>query len=77
MNTTPRAEPGRITLRLDEVARALGIGRRTLERAIHAGEFPAPSRRVGRVPLWSADVIRQWLESDPESATTRGKGVAR
>lgn len=52
----------RLALRLDEVAAALGIGRRTLERERSAGRFPPPDLTIGKAPLWSPETIRAWIE---------------
>ena len=54
--------PERLALRLDEVAVALGMSRRTIERLRSAGRFPKPDRKVGKVPLWSPATIRRWVE---------------
>jgi predicted DNA-binding transcriptional regulator AlpA len=61
--TTPLdAVMGRLALRLDELAAALGVSRRAIERERSAGRFPPPDRRIGRMPLWSPATIRAWLE---------------
>ena len=62
--TTPAADPlaGRLALRLDEVAAALGVSRSAVERERRAGRFPKPDRLVGRMPLWSFATIRDWIE---------------
>ena len=52
----------RLAFRLDEVAAALGISRRTLERERSAGRFPRPDLRVGKSPLWRPETIRHWVE---------------
>jgi predicted DNA-binding transcriptional regulator AlpA len=52
----------RLTLRLDELARALGISRRALERERSAGRFPRPDLTIGRMPLWRPETIRDWIE---------------
>jgi predicted DNA-binding transcriptional regulator AlpA len=52
----------RFALRLDEVARAIGISRRALERERSAGRFPKPDITIGRMPLFRPETIRQWLE---------------
>jgi hypothetical protein len=52
----------RMTLRLDELATALGVSRRVLERERSAGRFPAPDLSVGRMPLWKPQTIRAWIE---------------
>jgi predicted DNA-binding transcriptional regulator AlpA len=53
---------GRLALRLDELAAALGVSRRAIERERSAGRFPRPDRIIGRMPLWSPETIRAWLE---------------
>jgi predicted DNA-binding transcriptional regulator AlpA len=61
--TTPPEPPvDRLALRLDEVAAAVGLSRRAIERERSAGRFPRPDRVVGRVPLWSPDTVRRWVE---------------
>lgn len=58
---------GRFTLRLEELAAALGISRRALERERSAGRFPRPDMTIGRMPLWRPETIRQWIESEKKS----------
>lgn len=60
----PRAVPldDRLTLRLDDVAQALGIGRRTLERERSAGRFPPPDLHIGKAPLWKPETVRRWVD---------------
>lgn len=52
----------RMALRLDELAAALGISRRAVERERSAGRFPKPDLTIGRMPLWRPETIRQWVE---------------
>jgi predicted DNA-binding transcriptional regulator AlpA len=52
---------GRLALRLDEVAGALGVSRRTIERERAAGRFPKPDLTIGRMPLWRPETIRAWV----------------
>jgi predicted DNA-binding transcriptional regulator AlpA len=52
----------RLTLRLDEIAKALGVSRRAIERERSAGRFPPPDRTIGRMPLWRPETVRAWLE---------------
>jgi predicted DNA-binding transcriptional regulator AlpA len=52
-----------MTLRVDDLAVALGMSRRTIERLRSAGRFPAPDLRVGRIPLWRPETIRTWLDN--------------
>jgi predicted DNA-binding transcriptional regulator AlpA len=62
--TPPEAGPAveRLALRLDEVAAALGVSRRAVERVRAAGRFPRPDRTLGRMPLWRVETVRAWLE---------------
>ena len=48
--------------RLDAIAKALGISRRTLERERSAGRFPPPDLHIGKMPLWRPETIRRWVE---------------
>ncbi len=59
----------RMTLRLDEVADAIGVSRRVLERERAAGRMPKPDLRIGKMPLWRVETIHAWISSG-------GKGVA-
>jgi predicted DNA-binding transcriptional regulator AlpA len=52
---------GRLALRLDEVAYALGVSRRAIERERSAGRFPKPDLTIGRMPLWRPETIRAWV----------------
>jgi predicted DNA-binding transcriptional regulator AlpA len=47
---------------IDELAAALGISRRTMERERSAGRFPPPDLTIGRMPLWRPETIRRWVE---------------
>jgi predicted DNA-binding transcriptional regulator AlpA len=58
----PRPHVERLALRLDEIAEAVGISRRTIERERSAGRFPKPDRVIGKVSLWSVETIRRWVE---------------
>ncbi len=53
---------GRLTLRLDEVALALGMSRRTIERERSAGQFPKPDLHIGKAPLWKPETILRWID---------------
>jgi predicted DNA-binding transcriptional regulator AlpA len=52
----------RLTLRLDDVAHALGVSRRAIERERSAGRFPQPDLTIGRMPLWRPQTIHEWIE---------------
>ncbi len=56
----PRVEP--MALRLDELANAVGVSRRALERERAAGRLPKPDLHIGKMPLWRVETIRGWLE---------------
>ena len=53
---------GRLTLRLDELAAALGVSRRAIERERAAGRFPRPDLTIGKMPLWTPATIQNWIE---------------
>jgi predicted DNA-binding transcriptional regulator AlpA len=53
----------RLTLRLDEVAKSLGVSRRLLEKQRSAGQFPKPDLQMGKAPLWQPETIRKWIEA--------------
>lgn len=59
---TPPATIERLAYRLDDVAAALGMSRRTLERERSAGRFPRPDLHIGKAPLWRPETIREWVE---------------
>jgi predicted DNA-binding transcriptional regulator AlpA len=71
----PDAPIGHLALRLDEVARSLGVSRRAIERERAAGRFPKPDLTIGRMPLWRPETVRAWL--DDRSRTPRGQGGGR
>jgi predicted DNA-binding transcriptional regulator AlpA len=52
----------RLALRINEVAAAIGVSRRAIERERSAGRFPAPDLRVGKMPLWKPETLQAWLE---------------
>lgn len=59
----PEALPPRLTLRLEELAEALGVSRRTIERERSAGRFPKPDLKIGKAPLWKPETIRAWIDN--------------
>ena len=59
---SPAPTVERMTWRLDDIAKALGISRRALERERSAGRLPPPDLTIGRMPLWQVDKIRRWVE---------------
>jgi len=66
----PAPEPdlfnGRLTLKADEAAEVLGIGRTKLYQLIYAGELP--SFTVGRRRLISTSALREWVETRSHSS---------
>jgi predicted DNA-binding transcriptional regulator AlpA len=58
----PESAPVRLALRLDELAAALGVSRRTVERERAAGRFPKPDLHIGRAPLWTPATIQRWVD---------------
>jgi excisionase family DNA binding protein len=46
-----------------DVAEFLSISRRTLERMLSAGEFPAPDKRIGRMSRWRPETVDNWIEN--------------
>jgi hypothetical protein len=53
----------RLTYRLDELAAAIGVSRRVIERERAAGRLPRPDMHLGKMPLFRPETIRAWLES--------------
>ncbi len=51
----------RLTYRLDDLAQALGVSRRILERERSAGRLLKPDLRIGRIPLWRIESVRDWI----------------
>ncbi len=45
-----------------DLCQMLGVGLRTLERMVSAGEVPAPDRRLRGRPAWLARTIHEWAE---------------
>lgn len=60
--TPPAGEVSRLTFRLDELAAAFGVCRRSIERARSAGRFPRPDLHIGKMPLWKPETVRAWVE---------------
>ena len=54
-------EVQRLAYRLDELATALGVSRRTIERERSAGRFPKPDKLIGKMPIWRVETIRSWI----------------
>lgn len=59
--STSNPKPERLTFRLNEIAAALGVSRRKVERERAAGRFPKPDLQLGRVPLWTRETLTAWV----------------
>ena len=58
LQARPRVEP--LAYRLDQLAEALGLSPRLLQKLVAARQFPAPVK-AGRVSVWPAAVVRDFL----------------
>ena len=58
-NANPPIE--RLTYQFAELAVALGVSERTLERQRGNGKLLRPTIRIGKTPLWSREAVRDWL----------------
>lgn len=63
-----RPPVARLAYRIDELAAALGVSRRIIERERAAGRVPGPDLYIGKCPLWRFETVRDWLH------TQRGGG---
>jgi predicted DNA-binding transcriptional regulator AlpA len=59
----PDGPPTRLAYRKADLSAALGISERTIERELSAGRFPRPDLHIGKMPLWTPETIRAWVES--------------
>jgi predicted DNA-binding transcriptional regulator AlpA len=60
---SPVVEPvPKLALRIADVAEALGVGRRTIERLRAAGRFPKPDGTIGKCPIWAPETIASWVK---------------
>ena len=53
---------------IGEVAEALGMSRRSVERAVDRGEFPPPVR-FGRLLRWRASTVQAFLAEREKKAS--------
>jgi len=57
------------------VLQVLGISNSTFWRLQKSGRFPQPDPRFGeRMPMWRAEVVRQWLAGDAAGDEESGIG---
>ncbi len=55
----------RLAYRIEELATALGVSRRALDRDRSSGSFPPPDRIIGsKTQIWSRETIDAWLSSE-------------
>lgn len=62
----------RMALRAAEVARRVGLSKRTIDRLIAAGSFPKPDKRINRISLWATETVERWIRDEPPSAVRPG-----
>lgn len=63
--TAKRTELARITYKKPELARAVGLSIRSLNRAIAAETFPPNDLILNGTRLWSASLVSRWLAGEP------------
>jgi predicted DNA-binding transcriptional regulator AlpA len=49
-------------LSVNDLARLFKGSRRTIERMRASGKLPPPDLRVGKLPRWKPETIREWIE---------------
>ena len=54
-------------LRYPDVARVTGLSRKTIERRLHAGNFPVPIRLGTRAVGFLSDEVEAWLRDQPRT----------
>jgi predicted DNA-binding transcriptional regulator AlpA len=54
-----------------EVWTALGISDRTFDRLLSSGQFPPPDVRVGRMPKWKPETIRELIDEHSHKVVKR------
>ncbi len=75
---TPKSEAApieRLTWRLADIVRALGVSRRTFERERSAGRFPKPDLHIGKAPLWRPGTVQAWIEDQARTPQAKGGGL--
>jgi hypothetical protein len=53
--------PERLAYREAEVAAMLGISERLWQRSVARGRAPKPDICLGRIKLWSRDLLVRWI----------------
>ena len=49
-------------LSLEDLAAVLNCSRRLVERLRSAGRLPRPDLRIGKMPRWKVQTIREWID---------------
>lgn len=63
----------------EEAAGIAGVAPKTWSGYVARGQAPAPTRKVGRTPLWDEDEVRRWAANRPgrgSRSTPRARGRA-
>jgi predicted DNA-binding transcriptional regulator AlpA len=68
LQARPRVEP--LAYRLDQLAEALGLSPRLIQKSVAAGRFPRPVK-IGRVSLWPVEALREFLAQQAASRRSR------
>jgi hypothetical protein len=55
--------PERLGYRESECAAAFGVSERLWQRAVLRGEAPQADIRLGRIKIWSRDLLLRWIAS--------------
>ena len=58
-------------LRYPDVVRVTGLSRKTIERRLHAGNFPVPIRLGTRAVGFLSDEVEAWLRDQPRATGGR------
>lgn len=61
--------PCRLAHDAAEVARLIGVGKRTLYRLVASGHFPRADVQLGRIHRWRRSTIENWLSAPPTGST--------
>lgn len=67
----PAIEP---LLTLADVADALAVSRRVVERLKASGKLPPPDVRIGKLPRWKPATIRRWIDQQCEAGPSANRG---
>lgn len=51
-----------------QLAAALGVSTRQMDKMVGASEFPGPDLRIGSSPRWRASSVNRWIELQSRKA---------